>query len=58
MHDRGLSYGTPRWVKLAAVAVIALLLLFGGLHLLGHSPGGLHHHVPPSGATEHDRQRP
>lgn len=58
MHDRGLSHSTPSWVKLAAVAVIALLLLFGGLHLLGHSPGGPHLHVAPTGATEHERHRP
>ena len=58
MHDRGLSHTTPRWVKLAGVAVIALLLLFGGLHLVGHSMGGHHDHLPPSSAAEHERHRP
>ena len=56
MHDRELSHTTPRWVKMAAAAVIALLLLFGGLHLTGHSMGGHHDHAPPSSAAGHERQ--
>jgi hypothetical protein len=31
--------GTPRWVKLSSVAVVAIVLLFGGLHLAGHGFG-------------------
>jgi hypothetical protein len=39
--------GTPRWVKLAGIVVLLLVLLFGGLHLAGRGFGpGLH--TPPA----------
>lgn len=31
--------GTPRWVKVSALAALALLALFVVLHLSGNSPG-------------------
>jgi hypothetical protein len=45
------------------IIVIALLLLFGSLHLigrslLGHALGGHGNQVPPSSATEHRLQQP
>ena len=51
MHDHGS-------VKTTGIIVIALLPLFGSLHLigmslLGHASGGHGGHVPPSSATEH-----
>jgi hypothetical protein len=59
MHDRGSTHSTPRWVKMAGITVIALLLLFGGLHLLlGHSLGGHGDHAPPSSAAENRPQQP
>ena len=40
--------GTPRWVKLSAIAVVLIVLLFGGLHLAGRGFGpGMH--APPAG---------
>jgi hypothetical protein len=40
--------GTPRWVKLAGIAVLLLVLVFGGLHLVGRGFGpGMH--TPPVG---------
>jgi hypothetical protein len=47
--DRGSSTGTPRWVKVSAVIVVVLVVLFVVLKLTGlggehgpsrHSPGG------------------
>ncbi|MBI2906738.1 MAG: hypothetical protein HYX92_03660 [Chloroflexi bacterium] len=38
--------GTPRWVKVFAVAALALLVLFVILHLTGNSPGGPGRHIP------------
>ena len=41
--------GTPRWVKLAGIAVLLIVLVFGGLHLAGRGVGpGMH--APPAGA--------
>ena len=58
MHDHGSTHNTPRWVKTTGIIVIALLPLFGSLHLigmslLGHASGRHGGHVPPSSATEH-----
>ena len=43
--------GTPRWVKVSGIAVIVLVLLFGGLKLFGvggeHGPG---RHTPSGDA--------
>jgi len=42
--------GTPRWVKVFGIVVIALVLVFVVLHLTGHGFGG---HTPlPSGAQQ------
>jgi hypothetical protein len=35
MHGREASQGTPRWVKMTGIVMIALLLLFASLHLIG-----------------------
>jgi len=48
---------------MTGIIVIALLLLFGSLHLigrslLGHALGGHSDHAPPSSATEHGMQQP
>ena len=63
MRDRGSIHSTPRWVKMTGIIGIALLLLFGSLHLiggslLGHAPGGHGDHLPPSSAAEHRPQQP
>jgi hypothetical protein len=59
MQDRGSAHSTPRWVKMAGIIVVALLLLFGSLHLiggelLGHALGGHGNQAPPSSVTEHE----
>ena len=41
--DRGSPPSTPRWVKVSAIIVIVLVLLFVILHLTGNSLGG---HAP------------
>ena len=63
MPGRGSTHSTPRWVKMTGISVIALLLLFGSLHvigrsLLGHALGGHGDQAPPSSATEHCMQQP
>ena len=43
--DRGSATpypGTPRWVKVAGVVVLALLLLVVALHLAGGGMAGMH----------------
>jgi hypothetical protein len=35
MHGHEASQGMPRWVKVTGIVVIALLLLFVSLHLIG-----------------------
>ncbi len=62
MHDRRSTHRTPRWVKAIGILVIAWVLLFVGLHLigmshLGYMPGGHGGHAPPSSATEHGMQQ-
>lgn len=42
--------GTPRWVKLTAIAVLLLVLLFAGLHLAGIGMGPGMHSVPGGGS--------
>lgn len=37
---------TPRWVKVFAIILIVLVLLFGILHLTGNSLGGPGSHMP------------
>ena len=61
--DHRLSTATPRWVKVFGITVVALLLLFIGLHLIGRSfPGhgfGEHgNHALHSSAAEHGHQQP
>jgi hypothetical protein len=63
MHGHGSAHRAPRWVKVIGIMVIALLLLFAGLHvvatsLLGHALGGHGSHAPPSGAAEPGMQKP
>jgi hypothetical protein len=63
MHGDGSTHRTPRWMKLTGIMVIALLLLFVGLHLvgmslLGHVSRGRGDYAPPPGAAEHDMQQP
>jgi hypothetical protein len=63
MHDHESTHSTPRWVKMTGIIVIALLLLFGSLHvigrsLLGHTFGGHGDLAPHSGATERGPQQP
>jgi hypothetical protein len=44
---------TPRWVKLLAIAAMALVLIFVTMHLTGqHGPMD---HMPP---TQHETQHP
>ena len=63
MRDHLSAHNTPGWVKMTGTIVIALLLTFVSVHLigmglLGHASGGHGDHAPPSGVTEHDPQRP
>ena len=44
--DPGTPPGTPRWVKVSAIVVIGLVLLFVILHLTGNSPVGMGGHAP------------
>ena len=43
-------YRTPRWVRVLGIIVIAVVLLFGILHLTGNTPGG---HIQHPGLTGH-----
>ena len=54
MHGHGSPYSTSRWVKVFGIAVIALLLLAAGLHLIGRALFGGH----VSGTAEHRTQQP
>jgi hypothetical protein len=47
--------GIPRWVKILAVAAVALVIVMVGLHLAGISPGGPGSHSPN---TEHSTTQP
>ena len=63
MHGDGSTHNTPRWVKEIGIIVIALLLLFASLHLigrslLGHAVGGHGDRAPPTSATEHGPRQP
>jgi hypothetical protein len=63
MRDDGSTHNTPGWVKMTGIIGIALLLLFGSLHLigaslLGYAPGGHGDHARPSSAAEHRPQQP
>jgi len=44
--------GTPRWVKIAGIVTLVLILAVIGAHLTGIAPRG---HTPP---MEHGAQRP
>jgi hypothetical protein len=63
MHGHTSTHSTPRWVKMFGIAVIGLLALFIGLHLIGGTPFAHmfdrrgHHTQSPSG-TEHRLQQP
>jgi hypothetical protein len=62
MQDCVSTHHTPRWVKVTGIVVIALLLLFVGLHLIGtsfpgHVSGGGGGHAPPPGVTERGMQQ-
>jgi len=48
--DRRSPPSTPRWVKVSAIIVIVLVLLFVILHLTGNGFGGHQGHTPPSSA--------
>jgi hypothetical protein len=41
--------GTPLWVKVAGIVVLALVLVFGGLHLAGRGMGPMDHQAPAGG---------
>ena len=56
--DHRSSTATPRWVKVFGITVVALLLLFIGLHLIGGSLLGHTFGAPPSSATDHGMQQP
>ena len=43
--------GTPRWVKIAGIIALVLILLVGIMHLSGVAPSG---HTPP---TDHGAQQ-
>ena len=63
MHDHESTHKSPRWVKMTGIIVIALLLLFGCLHvigrsLLGYAFGGHGDRAPLSGTTEYGPQQP
>lgn len=63
MGEDASTHSTPRWVTSTWIVVIALLLLFGSLHLaartlLGHAFGWNGSHTLPSSATERGPQRP
>jgi hypothetical protein len=49
------SAGTPRWVKVFAVALIALVVLLVVVELGGH---GLRRHGPPADGVQSGEQRP
>jgi hypothetical protein len=49
---RQLTTGTPRWVKVSVIIIIALVLLFVILHLTGHGFGD-HMHIS---MLKHGRQ--
>ena len=50
--DRGSPPSTPRWVKVSAIIVIVLVLLFVILHLTGNSLGGpMGGHIPSGAVT-------
>ena len=42
--------GTPRWVKLGGIALLLIVLVFGGLHLAGRGMGPMNH-MPPAGGN-------
>ena len=50
MSERIPTTSAPLWVKVVGIITIVLVLLVIILHLAG---GGLGHHMPSSGATEH-----
>jgi len=63
MHGDGSTHSTPRWVKGIGIIVIALLLLFASLHLIGRrllgpAFGGHGDRAPPTSATEHGLRQP
>jgi len=63
VHGDGSTHSTPRWVKEIGIIVIALLLLFASLHLigrslLGHAVGGHGERAPPASTTEHGPRQP
>jgi len=62
LDDGRLIHRTPRWVKAVAMTLIAFLLLFGSLHLigaryLGHALSAHGNRASPANATD-GSQRP
>ncbi|HET9495850.1 MAG TPA: hypothetical protein VFR15_16615 [Chloroflexia bacterium] len=53
--DRESRPATPRWVKVSAIIVVVLIVLYGALHLTGNSLGGPDSHTP---STEYRTQHP
>jgi hypothetical protein len=47
-HDRRLSTGAPRWVKVFGIIAIVLVMLFVALHLSGHGMSHMDHGAKPS----------
>ena len=49
-HASSAAYpGTPRWVIVSGIIVLALVLVFGGLHLAGRGMGPMNHTSSMSG---------
>jgi hypothetical protein len=46
---QGSTARTPCWVKVFGTVMVALVLLFGAVHLSGHGLGG---HATPPGAAQ------
>jgi len=47
---QGSTANTPRWVKVFGTVMVALVLLFGAVHLSGHGLGG--HATLPSAVQQ------
>jgi hypothetical protein len=54
-HEDPNTYSTPRWLKISAIILVVLILLFGILHLTTGNGMGPGMHMPP---TEQGTQQP